>query len=167
MLGKSKRAIKLTCLSLSMTTCMAFASDQAAKLTLNASNQSISSVLALIESQTDFNFFYNSQLVDVNKTVTVKTSNEDINDVLHKVFKGTNVSYQVVDKDIILTVKNAPGVSQQRKKITGTVVDATGEPVIGANVVEKGTTNGSITDLDGNFTLDVADKGILQVSYIG
>lgn len=167
MLGKSKRAIKLTCLSVSMTTCMAFASDQAAKLTLNASNQSISSVLALIESQTDFNFFYNSQLVDVNKTVTVKTNNEDINDVLHKVFKGTNVSYQVVDKDIILTVRNTPGVSQQRKKITGTVVDASGEPVIGANVVEKGTTNGSITDLDGNFTLDVADKGILQVSYIG
>ena len=59
------------------------------------------------------------------------------------------------------------GVNQQSKKITGTVVDATGMPVIGANVMVKGTTNGTITDMDGKFSLEVEDGAVLQVSYIG
>lgn len=58
-------------------------------------------------------------------------------------------------------------VAQQTKKITGVITDATGEPVIGANVVEKGTTNGTITDFDGNYTLEVSSNAVLVVSYIG
>ena len=67
----------------------------------------------------------------------------------------------------VVGVPEISSVAQQTKKITGTVVDASGFPVIGANVVEKGTTNGTITDLDGNFTLDVAPNAQLHISYIG
>ena len=56
---------------------------------------------------------------------------------------------------------------QNTRQITGTVIDATGMPIIGANVMVKGTTNGTITDIDGKFTLEVAKDAILQVSYIG
>ena len=60
-----------------------------------------------------------------------------------------------------------PAVVQSDKKITGTVLDATGMPVIGANVMVKGTTNGTITDMDGKFSLDVEEGATLVVSYIG
>ena len=68
---------------------------------------------------------------------------------------------------IIKYLSNVGGVKQQSKKIIGTVVDATGMPVIGANVMVKGTTNGTITDMDGKFSLEVEDGAVLQVSYIG
>lgn len=68
---------------------------------------------------------------------------------------------------IIKCLSNVGGVKQQSKKIIGTVVDATGMPVIGANVMVKGTTNGTITDMDGKFSLEVEDGAVLQVSYIG
>ena len=57
--------------------------------------------------------------------------------------------------------------SQQAKKVSGVIIDATGLPVIGANVLEKGTTNGVITDLDGNFTLNVKPGATLVITYIG
>ena len=58
-------------------------------------------------------------------------------------------------------------IQQQSVKIKGRVTDASGEPVIGANVVQKGTTNGTITDLNGDFTLTVSQGAVLQVSFIG
>ena len=64
-------------------------------------------------------------------------------------------------------VPRTTATAQNKKTVTGTIVDANGEPIIGANIVEKGTTNGTITDIDGNFTLEVSEKSILLVSFIG
>ncbi|WP_455622037.1 SusC/RagA family TonB-linked outer membrane protein [Parabacteroides sp.] len=87
---------------------------------------------------------------------------------LDQIFKDSNIGYKVVGKDVILSVKESVQEPAQGKKaITGTVVDERGEPVIGANVVEKGTTNGTITDMDGRFTMEVGAKAVLVVSYIG
>jgi hypothetical protein len=88
---------------------------------------------------------------------------KNVFDILDRIFKGSNIAYKVVDKDIILTV--AP--QQSGKRITGKVVDESGEPVIGASVTENGTTNGTVTDSDGNFTLTVAENATLQISYVG
>lgn len=87
--------------------------------------------------------------------------------ILDRLFKNSDVRYKVIDKDIILTTSQTVEVSQALKKISGKVTDHLGEPVIGANVVEKGTTNGTITDVEGKFSLDININAVLVFSYIG
>lgn len=141
-------------------------------LSLNLKDKSIAEVLDAIEEQSEFHFYYNSNLVNTTKKVSVNVSNKDVFNILEVLFKGSDVSYKVVDKDVILTVKKEKALPerQQRsttRRITGTVTDKNGESIIGANVSVKGTTTGTITDMDGKFELNVPAGGKLQISYIG
>ncbi len=142
---------------------------QTTTVSLHVENQTVGDVLQQIESKTEFSFFYNNRHVDLNRRVSVSMNETNIFKILDAVFDGTDVVYQVVDNRIVLSKKNEtlPLVQQSGKKITGTVLDATGMPVIGANVMVKGTTNGTITDMDGKFTLEVDNNATLVVSYIG
>ena len=142
---------------------------QTTTVSLHVENQTVGDVLQQIESKTEFSFFYNNRHVDLNRKVSVSMNETNIFKILDAVFDGTDVVYQVVDNRIVLSKKNEslPLVQQSGKKITGTVLDATGMPVIGANVMVKGTTNGTITDMDGKFSLDVEEGATLVVSYIG
>lgn len=142
----------------------------AQKVTVNLEmrNQTVKEVLDEIEEQSDFSFFFNIKHVDLHRRVSVVAKKSDIFKVLETVFAGTDVHYSVVDKKIILsTEKLIAQQNKSEKKITGVVKDQNGEPVIGANVSVKGTTIGTITDIDGNFTLEVPDKAQIHVSYIG
>ena len=142
---------------------------QTTTVSLHVENQTVGDVLQQIESKTEFSFFYNNRHVDLNRRVSVSMNETNIFKILDAVFDGTDVVYQVVDNRIVLSKRNEtlPLVQQSGKKITGTVLDATGMPVIGANVMVKGTTNGTITDMDGKFTLEVDNNATLVVSYIG
>ena len=142
---------------------------QKATVNLKMQNQTVQTVLNEIENQSEFSFFFNTKHVDLNRRISVNTKKSDIFKVLDNVFAGTNVHYSVVDKKIILSTESVsvPVVQQNKKTVSGIVKDQNGDPVIGANVVEKGTTNGVITDIDGKFSLTVEDKAIIQVSYIG
>lgn len=144
---------------------------QKATVSLEIQNQTVKEVLDEIESQSEFSFFFNVKHVDLNRKVSVRVEDSDIFKVLDTIFANTNVHYTVVDKKIILSTekleKQEIQHALQTKKITGVVKDQNGEPIIGANVVEKGTTNGIITDIDGRFSLEVSSKATLQVSYIG
>jgi TonB-linked SusC/RagA family outer membrane protein len=149
---------------------MIFASHlyaQTASLSIDMSAKPIAQVLEKIEEQTDFHFFYNSKLLDMERKVSVKVKDKDIFSVLNQLFAGTNVRYRVIDKDIILTVNEIAGTAQNSRRITGTVTDSNGEPIIGANIVEKGTTNGTITDFQGQYSLEVSNNATLTISYIG
>ncbi len=140
---------------------------QRAIISINAHNQRVEDVLKEIEAQSDFGFFFNNKHVDLNRRVSVSTNKENIFTVLDEVFAGTNVEYSVLDRKIILSTEQA---SQQGKTtVTGIVTDTNGEPVIGASVVEKGArNNGTITDMNGRFTLTVSSsKAQLEISYIG
>ena len=142
---------------------------QTTTVSLHVENQTVGDVLQQIESKTEFSFFYNNRHVDLNRRVSVSMNETNIFKILDAVFDGTDVVYQVVDNRIVLSKRNEtlPLVQQSGKKITGTVLDATGMPVIGANVMVKGTTNGTITDMDGKFSLEVDNNATLVVSYIG
>lgn len=139
---------------------------QKAMVSLDVRNQTVKEVLDEIEDQSEFTFFFNNRHLDLQRRVSVSEKKSDIFKVLDRVFAGTNVSYSVLDKKIILSAEREV-LQQVGKKITGVVVDKNGEPVIGANVVVKGTTNGTITDVDGKYALEVSDGAVLQVSYIG
>ncbi|WP_176221447.1 TonB-dependent receptor [Massilibacteroides vaginae] len=148
------------------------ASSQNTKVSIYADNLSVREVIREIEEQTDYLFVYNKNEVNVNRSILLNVVDEPIFDVLNKIFAETEVEYKLVGKNItlikrsLLSEKNK--IDQQTpKKVTGAITDQKGEPIIGANVVEKGTTNGTITDMDGKFSLQVEDKAILLVSYIG
>jgi TonB-linked SusC/RagA family outer membrane protein len=149
--------------------------SQDTKISLNLKNSTIEKVLQTIEEKSDYYFLYNSKLIDVDRKVSIRVKNAAISDVLNELFKSQNVNYEVKGSQIILSPKEmysqimavAEAAQQQKKTITGTVVDAAGEPIIGANIIEVGTTNGTITDMDGNFSLSVEPDATIRISYIG
>lgn len=146
--------------------------SQSARISIEMNNATVEEVLNEIEAKSEFYFLYNNKLVDVDRRVSVDVNAENIESVLQNLFKGTDVVYRIADKQIVLSRKDLAqnttidGI-QQSKVVTGTVVDPTGMPVIGANIMVKGTTNGTITDMDGNFSLEADKDAILVVSYIG
>lgn len=144
----------------------AFAQNE--KVSLNRQNAKTIQVLNDIEKQTNYLFVYDKKNVDTNRAISINASNQTVASVLQQLFAGTGVTYEMEGNNIVLTRQTATNAStQQSKRVKGTVVDKNGEPIIGANVVVKGTTNGTITDIDGNFSLEVADGASLEVSYIG
>lgn len=141
---------------------------QRVMIDLTAENMTVKEVLEQIESQSDFDFFYNNAHVDLNRQVTVPDEGEELFTILDSVFEGTGVKYVVMDKKIVLSTEAETTQSvQQKQKISGRVVDASGEPIIGATIKEKGTSNGTISDFDGNFVLEVSPSSVLEISYIG
>lgn len=148
--------------------------SQSARLTLNLENATVEDVLSAIERESEFYFTYNLEQIGASRRVSVKANGEEITEVLRKLFPGGEVRYEIKDRHIVLyrgprsrAIPQTAATAQKRVKIAGVVVDGTGLPIIGANVVEKGTTNGTITDLDGNFTLEIPENALLQVTYIG
>ena len=138
---------------------------QKAQVTVEVKSGTFYDVVSEIEKQTEFMFFYKSEDIDNSKQVDIQVKNRQVTDVLNELLKNTNLTYRISGKHITILKKDA--VQQQKKKISGIVTDPDGIPVIGANVVIKGTTVGTVTDLDGKFSLDAANNDILSFSYIG
>lgn len=133
---------------------------------------SIGQLINQIEKQTDYLVVFRNREVDTERTIRVQEKSGKVISYLKDAFEGTDISYEFTNKYILLSKKNhsdAVNDNQQlNRKITGTVKDNNGEPVIGANVSVKGTTNGTITDVDGNFSLEnISDNYIIVISYIG
>lgn len=133
---------------------------------------SIGQLINQIEKQTDYLVVFRNREVDTERTIRVQEKSGKVISYLKNAFEGTDISYEFTNKYILLSKKNhsdAVNDNQQlNRKITGTVKDNNGEPVIGANVSVKGTTNGTITDVDGNFSLEnISDNDIIVISYIG
>ena len=133
---------------------------------------SIGQLINQIEKQTDYLVVFRTREVDTERTIRIQEKSGKVISYLKDAFEGTDISYEFTNKYILLSKKNhsdAVNDNQQlNRKITGTVKDNNGEPVIGANVSVKGTTNGTITDVDGNFSLEnISDNDIIVISYIG
>jgi hypothetical protein len=152
-------------LSLCMLTFVG-ASAQTGTVSINVKNASVKELFSAIEKQTSYRFSYRDAEIKNKTGITVNVKNEELKSLLSRELAKYGLTYQASGNKIIVTpVKaKAKGVV---KKVKGRVVDAKGEPIIGATVMEKGTTNGTITDFDGNFVLDVADGAPLEISYIG
>lgn len=135
----------------------------AQKVTFNGEQMSLKQAFEKIESVSKYKIAYNTTQLDVNKTVVLNQKNVDVLKVLDVILSGTGCTYEISDGYIVITPLRKGTV----KKIEGTVKDASGEPVIGATVIVKGTTNGTVTDFDGKFSLDASEREILVVSYIG
>ena len=142
---------------------------QKAKLNLNIQNGQVKDVLAEIENQSEFFFMYDNNQVNVERKVNVEAKSENIELVLGKLFEGTDVNFRVVNRQIVLFPETSSGNSaQQGLKVKGKVTDATNSPLPGVAVIVKGTTIGSITDIDGNYSLSgIPQNAILQFKFVG
>ncbi|KQB42849.1 TonB-linked outer membrane protein, SusC/RagA family [Flavobacterium daejeonense] len=145
---------------------------QKTKVSLDLKNVSLGTVLDKIESLSDFKFIYTADEVDYKKNVTVKANNERIYSILQKLFLDTPIIYKVLDKQIILkrdTSKKEKKSTEvlQKFQVSGGIFDASGAPLPGASVLEKGTSNGTQSDFDGKFTLNLSNENaVLIVSFI-
>jgi TonB-linked SusC/RagA family outer membrane protein len=144
--------------------------SQTALVSITKSALSVGELIDAVENQTNYLFLYSEKDIDLNQTVSVNKKKQPVNEMLQQAFSDTEINFSFSEDYISLRRKAflSPTVAQQNKKqITGTVTDERGDPVIGANVIEKGTTNGVITDIDGKFTLSVSDDAVLEITYIG
>lgn len=143
------------------------ANSQTAKVNILAENMQMKDIISQIESQTDYLFVYNYENVDLSRKMSLKASDIAVAEVLKIIFNNSDVVYAMEGNNILLMKNTTEGKQQTDKRITGKVTDSKGEAIIGANIVEKGTTNGTVTDMNGNYTINVSPSSIIQVSYIG
>jgi len=147
--------------------------SQRTLINLKMSNVTIKDVLREIEEKSDFYFLYNNDLINVNSTVSIDAKNEKVQDVLTQLFSDKNISFLVKDRQIVLSpltigAENNSVAAQKIKSVTGKVSDQSGGSLPGVSVVVKGTTNGTITDIDGKYSLsNIPENGVLQFSFVG
>ena len=142
--------------------------SQSKKLTLNMNNTSIKEVLNTIEDNSEFFFLYNNELVDVEKIVNINVDNKKISETLDILFKGQEVEFHIMNRQIIISPRDVKIVSQVKQGIiSGTVADESGATLPGVTVIVKGTTTGTVTDVDGDFTISANSDDILVFSFVG
>ena len=143
--------------------------SQNARVSIHKTDVPLEEILNEIEHQTDYLFMYSNN-IDVKERTSIRVSEKPVSEVLKKLL-GNKIAYEMEGMHIILSDKreNQTAIAQQANKIQvkGNVTDMAGEPVIGASILEKGTTNGIVTDFNGDFSLNVNPGAVLVVSYIG
>ena len=146
----------------------------ASQMTISAQNVSFStnkvtlkSAFEKIEKASKYKIAYNSSQLDANRSVTLSKTSGDVFGMLTQLLKGTNCTYEMEGNYIIIKPFQKNQTSGKKVKVRGVIKDETGEPIIGATVRVKGQSEGTVSDFDGNFTLDVTDDNTLQISYIG
>jgi len=148
-----------------------------AKLNLKVNNTSIESVLQKIEEQSDYFFLYNNKQIDVTQKINIDVTGKAIEEVLEILFKETGIHYLMKDRQIALysgdlsSIANFAGkvqAGQQPKSVSGRVTDFSGQPLPGVTVAIKGTSQGTITDINGEYILPhLSNDNILQFSFVG
>ena len=174
-LTKIPKSVFFFCFLINLSISSVLAADtyaQSTILTLQMNNKPIKEVFNYIEKNSEFVFVYLDNVIDSRKVVDVNLHNQPITVILDELFKGTDLTYKIDNRQILVKRKEAKESSflsvQQTIDITGVVKDDVGEPVIGANILVKGTNNGVITDMEGRFSLKIPQTNtLLVVSYIG
>ena len=165
--------MKLTVFLMLISLMGVFASEtysQTTRLTVNANKMSLEDFLVNIENQSEFRFFYTGK-IDVEQEVSGEFRNKKIFDILDEIKEEAGFQYEVLGRQIILSTNDAEGTIksiQQQKSVSGTVIDKAGQPLPGVTVVVKGTTQGTVTNADGGFTItNIPENATLQFSFVG
>jgi tonB-linked outer membrane protein, susC/ragA family len=170
-LKKIPLAMKLLFMILICSVGLAYASEgyaQKTSISLKVINCTVEEVLDKIQKESGFGFFINNRNIDLTRRVSVSASEKNILHVLEQIFSGTNVEYKIIDDKIVLTSNEMKVAQQKGNKVSGTVKDQHGELLVGVSIMEKGTGNGTITDMDGNYQITThGTDPVLVFSYIG
>ena len=139
----------------------------AQSLSLKMQNVSVKKAMTELQAKSGYSFVYIAGDVDTDRKVSVDA--DQLQEAIKQILQGQQVTYEIQGKNVVVRkIASQSNAVKQERKVSGTVKDANGEPIIGANVTVKGDSSiGTITDIDGRFTLDVPAGAVLQVSYIG
>ena len=169
LMNKKTAATLALCLSMSVA---AFGQNQV--IHLPQTKASVSTIIKAIEKQTQMSVDFSQNTINLNKTVSLKSKSESLGQLMAQILKDNgNLTYKIVDRHIIIVKadnQGAPAVQQGKGKykVSGRVLDVNGDPIIGASVMEEGTKNGTVTDVDGYFNLNSSKENpTLDISYIG
>ncbi len=145
--------------------------SQVGSVTIHMENVSLLQVFNEIEVQTSYSLLYKKDVLDDQRQVTISVTNEEVANVLKALLANDKVSYKVVDQSIVIVPEHLNAKSivvQQGRTVTGKVTDQSGDPIPGASIMVKGTTTGTISDMDGNFTLaGLPENAVLVFSFVG
>ncbi len=162
--------IKLTTLLSVLTALQVTASvySQDTKISINLHNGKFADVIAAIEEESEYKIFYKNDQIDLNWPVEIHAVDQPVSEVLEGALEGKGINYTLLNRIIVLTADN-DYMERQQNMVKGTVRDASGnDPLPGVNILEKGTTNGTITDINGNYSLAVSSlQATLVFSYVG
>ncbi|HOQ80816.1 MAG TPA: carboxypeptidase-like regulatory domain-containing protein, partial [Candidatus Cloacimonadota bacterium] len=165
---KTRSIAKVILLSLFLT--LFSLNIHAQKVTLSFQNESFENVLKSIKEQTDLSLIFSEQLVDLNRKVSINVNSIQVEEALKQLLKDTNLSFEIKNNKLYLIEKKLSKTIESPTKskiITGLVIDEKGEPIVGASVVLKGSNTGTITNIDGMFTLEAQEQSQFVISYIG
>ncbi len=141
--------------------------SQNAVININMNEAKLGDIIRLIEEQSYYKIFYKNDQVNLEHKIPINFKTATVSQLLTEALKGTNISYTVMDKVIVLAPVTANSV-QQQLIVTGKVTSSDGTPLPGVNIVEKGTTNGTVTNIDGKYTITVLNPdAVLVFSYVG
>jgi TonB-linked SusC/RagA family outer membrane protein len=142
--------------------------QQTAKgISINVKKMPLNKVISLIERQCDYVFGYNSNTQNIKKLVTANLEGASISQVLNTILSGTGLKYEISGRQILLYEQGQAPESKKTEKTSGTVTDENGQPMPGVSVSVKGTTIGTVTDANGNYSLDVPQGSRVELSFIG
>ncbi|QGY42418.1 SusC/RagA family TonB-linked outer membrane protein [Maribellus comscasis] len=134
------------------------------RLTVESKNNTVKEVLSKIENQSEFRFFYNEKFMDLNRRVGFNINNQSIHEIMNELFDASEVTYKIMENNLIVIT---PDGSQQ-EKVEGKALDDTGQPLPGVTVMVKGTSQGTVTDVNGSFSFsDLPENATLIFSFVG
>jgi len=162
------KMIVILLLVVGLTSSYAESDAQTAKLNLKLSGGTVKDVIEEIERQTNLSFMYDNNVFRVDRKISINAENETVKSVVEKLISGENLKYEMVNRYIVITSNEIPSAVQQQKSVSGKVTDSMGGRLPGVSVVVKGTTTGTITDANGNYTLSkVPENATLVFSFVG
>ena len=149
---------------------LAFANDsiELRNVTLNLESVTIKELFDALHKQTDLSFVYNTEQTKALKPITISVENEKVEHVLDQVFEGTKLAY-IIEKEIVTVYEPQQQKKELKRYVTGKVIDEDGQPLMGVNIVISSLKRFSVTDLDGNYSIEVPmnDECVISISYIG
>jgi len=134
-------------------------------VSLKVKKMTLSKILLEIEQKTSYRFLFNNESIPADKLFDLDVKNEQIGKVLDKVLSNTQLTYKMIDENVIVIMYSD---TQKRDKVKGRIIDSKGKPVAGVSVIEKGTSNGAVSDADGWVTLTVndANTAVLEITAL-
>ena len=142
----------------------------AQNVSLNLKSVTVKKAITELRQKSGYSFVFEAGDLDIQKVVSVNATN--IKQAIEQILQGQRLSYEIKGTNIIVSKSLQQNTQRQqnvegKKKVSGVIKDETGEPVVGATIRQKGVQGGTITDLDGHFTLMVDEGSELEISYIG
>jgi len=137
-------------------------------ITFNIKNVTVKEAIESLKDNSGYSFVYEKNDLDTRKIISVSATQKSINDIVNQIIRGQNVGYEITGKSIAITSKRSQSSQEQStRKLNGSITDKNGDPIIGATVMIKGGKTGTVSDVNGNFSLDVTDQSTLLISYVG